>query len=177
MKQQRHIYRQSNTAAPPTPPNTRHSTGQQRSTAQTKKRKQKTGWLVFLAVAAALYLFATAFSAIKFNSLNPARTAWGLWQVVVDKQPYHQVAGFPYRAFVATPENSEETLKAMMAEQGYQYQDLESQGSAFIFSKDTLRVRVVVSGNAYFTRWAFSKESVVENEESMPKMTNTEDLG
>lgn len=154
MEQQRHIYHKATSAKPPL----QQTTPQPPEEPKKPRKKSKTVALVVCVVLASLYLFATAFCAIKFNSLNPIRTGWGILQVVGGNATYQQIASIPYDAYVAGPQNSEQNLIAMMQEKGYQYEETESLGGALIFSKDGARLRVVLSGNAYFTRWVFSEE-------------------
>ncbi|MDL2325230.1 hypothetical protein LJC61_08835 [Ruminococcaceae bacterium OttesenSCG-928-A16] len=155
MKQ--HVYRKTSSAPP------RQTTKvPAKPPAPAPKRRRKKGpkvLLTVLAILVALYLFTTALCALKFNSLNPIRTGVGIISVVTGAKPYQQVADIPYKAFVATAENSEQYLIAMLEAEGYEYEAIQSLGGARIFAKDDNRLRVVVSGNAYFTRWVFSKES------------------
>ena len=120
------------------------------------KTNKKILLIIFIFIAF-LLLVSSFVSYVKFNTINPFATGYGLLRIMVFNVDYEEIQSNP-RVIIAKPDYAWQLFLDTIEKEGYTYLKEERMGSLCSFKKNGKRERVFFSVNGYFSKWIWEKQ-------------------
>lgn len=117
-----------------------------------KKEKKIRVWIAMGIVIVFLLAISSYISYSKFNVVNPVSSGIGVVRILANNASYVEIQHSP-KVILAQPENSLQMFKDYINSRGYTLLPDEQMGAMHVIEKDGKKEHVLVSVNAYFSKW------------------------